>query len=358
MKPINQKKEQSLIETHPELVKEWHPTKNGELMPQVLTAGSHKKIWWCCSHGHEWESMVRNRAKGSGCPYCTSKRVLHGFNDLETTHPQLIKEWHPILNEDLTPQHVTPYSNKKVWWKCSEGHEWASQIATRTSKGSGCPHCSRIESIKGKSNLAATHPELIKEWHPTLNGDLTPQAISAGSGKKVWWKCKKGHEWETVLFQRTSSNQCGCPYCSGRYSIPGETDLATTYPELAKQWHPTLNGELKAQDVLPSSNKKVWWKCTHGHEWSASVANRTKGKGCPYCSGIYAIKGENDLSTTHPELANEWHPTLNKELTPRDVVAGSSKKTWWQCSHGHIWQSRVVDRKNGNNCPSCTAQNY
>ena len=66
----------------------------------------------------------------------------------------------------------------------------------------------------------------------------------------------------------------------------------------------------------------------------------------------------NDLATLNPEIAMEWHPTKNGELTPNDVTAGSHKKVWWQCSKfkNHEWDARIKDRTRSNvptGCPDC-----
>ena len=67
-----------------------------------------------------------------------------------------------------------------------------------------------------KSSFAETHPNLAKQWHPTLNGDLTPSDITKGSNKKVWWKCPKGddHEWEAVISSRSEGS--GGAVCDGK----------------------------------------------------------------------------------------------------------------------------------------------
>ena len=127
---------------HPELAKEWNYEKNGSLNPINVTAGSNKKVWWRCEKGHEWQAMIKHRNKGSGCPYCAGQRVLKGFNDLQTLNPTLAKEWNYERNNGLTPADVLPNSNKKVWWKCSVGHEWQAVIASR-NRGRGCPQCHR-----------------------------------------------------------------------------------------------------------------------------------------------------------------------------------------------------------------------
>ena len=126
--------------------------------------------------------------------------------------------------------------------------------------------------------------KLRKEWHSELNGSLTPSDVSAGSRKKVWWRCEKGHSWQAMVTSRTDKNT-GCPCCIGRKPIQGETDLATLNPKLAEEWHPTLNGELKPSEVSPGSSKKVWWCCDKGHSWQATVALRSaSSRGCPTCN--------------------------------------------------------------------------
>lgn len=123
--------------------------------------------------------------------------------------------------------------------------------------------------------------------------------------------------------------------------------LSELFPFLAKEWHPIKNGELIPHDVTPGSGKKAWWLCDKGHEWQEFVYHRTRGCGCPYCSGHRATE-DNCLQTINPNLAKEWHPTKNGKLTPRDVTSGSGKKVWWMCSRGHEWQAVISSRTKGN----------
>ena len=193
------------------LFAEWHPTKNGSLTPNMVTAGSAKKVWWLCPKGHEWESTVAFRSRGSGCPYCSGKKVLSGENDLATLNPSLASEWHPTKNGSLTPNMVTAGSSKKVWWLCSKGHEWETKVSTR-NRGHGCPYCSSWhKTTVTEESLAKLNPSLAIEWHPTKNGSLTPNMVTVGSSKKVWWLCSKGHEWEALVNSRNHGS--GCPVC-------------------------------------------------------------------------------------------------------------------------------------------------
>ena len=210
-----------------------------------------------------------------------------------------------------------------------------------------------------KKSLAETHPEVAKQWHPTLNGDLTPNDITKGSVKRIWWKCNKGddHEWEASPNNRTNS-KTKCPICSGT-KVALSNCLATTYPKIANEWHPSLNGNLTPFDLTSGSSKKVWWKCNKGddHEWEATLSNRTRGgDGCPVCSGAKLVLS-NSLSSVYPEVAEQWHPTKNGNLKPENIYKGSHKKVWWKCNKGddHEWETSVVLRTfNKTGCPVCS----
>lgn len=277
-----------LLSKYPEIAKEWHPVKNGELTPSDVSFGTNKKVWWICKNGHEWEASVAKRSSGGrGCPYCANKAVLTGYNDMASKFPDLVAEWHPTKNGELTPATVTWGSNKKVWWLCSKcGFEYQSVINKRTRSGEGCPYCGPItKQIKvGFNDLKTTHPELAEEWHPFLNGDLTPEKVTLGSNKRVWWKCPDCESnYDAVVAARVRG--AGCPYCAGKRVKAGYNDLATRYPDVAKEWHPTKNGELTPSDILPRSEKKYWWKCSRcGNEWRATPDSRINRMSCPECS--------------------------------------------------------------------------
>ena len=196
----------------PEIAAQFHPVKNGTLTPSQIASTSHEKVWWICDKGHEYEAIVSNKSQGHGCPVCAGKIVLPGFNDLASDNPTLIAEWHPTKNGKLTPQQVTANSTKKVWWQCSEGHEWQASPNHRNYGKHNCPYCSNQKILMGFNDMTTTHPELAKEWHPTLNGELLPTMIGAGSHKKVWWQCSEGHEWQAIIQSRKLGY--GCPVCA------------------------------------------------------------------------------------------------------------------------------------------------
>lgn len=201
------------------------------------------------------------------------------------------------------------------------------------------------------------YDSLMAEWDWERNDaeNIFPDKIPDGSHKKVWWKCNEGHTWQASVANRARQGR-GCPYCAGQLPIVGENDLLTVNPTLAKEWHPTKNGDLAPYDVTAGSHRKVWWLCEEGHEWQSIIKSRNKGVGCPYCSNKRVVPGKNDLFTINPELAKEWHPTKNGELTPQQFTFGSGKKVWWICKNGHEFYKSIDARRKNPNCPICSSR--
>ena len=344
-----------LKDEHPELAKYWNYKRNEKdgVHFEDLTPHSGKTVWWICDKGHEWQASVDHISNGTRCPYCSNKKVLLGYNDLASTNPKLAREWNYKRNGGLSPKDITSGSNKKVWWKCSKNHEWEANISDRNYNGVGCPYCTNRYVLVGFNDLTTTNPELISEWNYTKNTDIKPTDVTAGSQKRVWWICSKGHEWETTINNRAKKNS-GCPFCSGRYAISGQNDLATLNPELAAEWNYERNGDLKPEDIPPGSPRKIWWKCKEGHEWEATINNRNKGRNCPFCGNKKVLPGYNDLATRNPQLASEWNYERNGDLKPQNFMPNSIQKVWWKCPRGHEWEAVIYSRNGGRDCPICS----
>jgi hypothetical protein len=343
----------TLADTFPQLAREWHPTKNGELRPEEVAPKSIRRVWWRCSKDpdHEWCTGIGNRTAGKGCPYC-SGRLATRETSLAALEPSVAREWHPTRNGSLSPWEVRPVSGQRVWWRCRMGHEWQTTIAARAI-GSGCPYCSGKRAT-AETSLAALHPELAREWHPTRNGKRTAAQLRPGSGQRVWWQCSEGHEWQALIASRTQGK--GCPFCAGN-RVSADMSLAAKRPDIAREWHRAKNRSLTPHDVTPGSGKVVWWRCAiHDCEWRAKVQKRTgEGQRCPMCSGFRAGP-ETSLAARYPKIARQWHPSRNRSLTPDQVLAASRKSVWWQCGHvaGHVWQARIDQRTLlGSDCPYC-----
>src|SRR5262249_55279086 len=158
-------------------------------------------------------------------------------------------------------------------------------------------------------------PDVAADWHPTRNGNLSPDQVVAGSQRKVWWLCPRSedHEWQAALGHRTRGRR-GCPYCAGQ-KVSVTNSLASIYPSIADECHPTKNGDLTPDKVVAGSNKKFWWRCPKApdHEWQANLnsrTHRTHPAGCPFCRALKVSK-TNSLASCFPKVAVEWHPTKN-----------------------------------------------
>lgn len=332
------------------LLEEWDAEVNFPLTPEMVAVYSNRKVSWKCDEGHRWKATVNHRLRGDRCPYCSNKVVLRGYNDLKTTHPDIASEWDDEKNKGLYPTDVTAGADKKVWWKCWKGHSWYAYIYSRKA-GTGCPFCEGVQVITGENDLATVRPDIASEWDYEKNFPLTPSEIAAYSGKKAGWICKEGHSWDAVVSSRTLGNS-GCPYCSGRKVLEGYNDLKSQNPDLASEWHPEKNGELRPEHIYKSTHKKVWWKCENGHSFRAAVSWRASGTECPYCKGKALLQGFNDFATQCPELCSEWDTEKNK-IMPHEINRWSKEKVWWKCDKGHEWQTAVADRAKGNGCPYC-----
>lgn len=243
---------------------------------------------------------------------------------------------------------LTHGSKKMLVWKCPKGHEsWVARISTR-SRGSGCPCCSGHRTGPDNS-LSVLRPGLASEWDREKNGGLTPYDVTVSSSKKVWWVCEGGHSWLAAIHNR--SRGTSCPFCSGKKASP-DNSLHALRPDLASGWDKERNGGLTPHDITTGSTKKAWWICDKGHSWFAQISSRSKGRGCPFCSGR-RIGPDNDLHSRRPDLALEWDQEKNGGLTPHDVMPGSDKKAWWTCDKGHSWFAYISSRSSGCGCPKC-----
>ena len=267
---------------------------------------------------------------------------------LNISHPHLGGEFskrNTILIENLSKGSV-----KKVWWICQLGHEYEATPNSRTKpKPSGCPYCSNNKVLKGFNDLETLRPDIAKDW--SSNNTLKPYEVQPNSNKKYLWNCDNGHEYTATAVNRSSLGR-GCPYCAKRLAYVGESDLATTHPEVAKRWSPRNTRDIRT--VKAKSAFKAWFVCDKGHEWeealpSASASNAS----CRYCDGSRVLPGFNDLATVRPDLAKQWSPDNDKRAD--EVLPYSNYRAKWVCEKGHTWEALCSGRmKTG--CAVCSGK--
>lgn len=274
-------------------------------------------------------------------------------NAMLKVRPELWIEWDFDKNDELgfDIYEMTKGSKKKSWWYCDIYKDRYPQIIQLKSNGAACLICNGRYLCKN-SSLGAVNPLMASEWHPTLNGNLTPYDVTYRSVKsKVWWLCPDcGSSYDMTISNRHHGQNCS--FCRG-YRANDTNSLASLRPDIASQWHPTKNSKSPNNYTL-GSGEIVWWQCEKGHEWETSIAGRvTKNTHCPICSNNQILIGYNDLWTTHPELAELL-------LNPEDGYKysfGSNVLVDWKClTCGNITLDRsIVHTKNlGLPCPNCS----
>ena len=236
--------------------------------PKTLSAGSEKEVDWVCDLGHIFQLSVKKRiGRNYGCPYCSNSKLLIGFNDFETRHPNLAKE-----ADGWDPKSVIGGSAVLRDWKCKLGHKYQAKVSSRDASNTGCPYCANQKILTGFNDLNTTHPNLASQadgWDPT-------KVIS--SSKRVNWICPQGHKTAASITNRKSGSDCRV--CTNQEVLFGFNDLETKFPRIASEadgWDP--------RKFFPKSNARKHWKCSEGHVWVATIGSRTGlSAGCPTCA--------------------------------------------------------------------------
>ena len=268
-------KENSVYLQKPSLLDEWDYDKNGTLSPNMVTTGSDKKVWWVCNLGHSYQATVSARTSGKGCPICSGKRVLKGFNDFESRCPELIKSW-DFTKNDIKPDMVAYGSDKKFWWTCENGHSYQCSINNRRA-GQSCPICSNKKILVGFNDINTTHPHIAAEWDYELN-QIHPTDVSSGSHKKAWWICSTcKHKWIAPIYNRTAGH--GCPECTKiKKGSPQKVHIDFLTRMTAK------NPNISFLSEYLGAKEKITCRCLLcGNEWLGTPTNLLRGHGCPTC---------------------------------------------------------------------------
>ncbi len=333
----------SIVVSHPDIACFWYYKKNCGFGPEDFSYGSETKVWWFCNvaKDHVFQKSIKMRVraatkKTNGCPFCRGIRLSR--TNWLAAYPGLVKEFHPTKNGKLTPETVVAFSTQPIYWKCSDcGNVYKTKVYSRAYNGTGCRRCNFGERMDLRK-----YPQAMKMFDKERNKKVDPKSMDCRA--KVWWKCPKAddHRFKSG-FYKSHGPKPGCPHCLGQ--LPSSTNNLELIPRLAKEFHPTKNGKLKPTDLTRGCLRKVWWKCPKGpdHEWQQYVFMRKRGRNCPYCSG-FKLSSTNVLSA-YPKIAKEFHPTKNGKLKPDEILATSIKKVFWRCSTCQLeWQVRPYER--------------
>ena len=194
---------------------------------------------------------------------------------------------------------------------------------------------------------------LLNNDRNTLDG-IDVSKLYVNSSKEIYWKCKNGHTFKekvNVMYRRKHK----CFYCTCRQVWPGENDLQTLYPELAKEYDVEKN-RITPDKISPKDADTYWWTCENNHpSFPQSVEHRVSRKTvCPYCTGKKVISGQTDLETLFPDIAREWDVEKNNGILPRNVSPYTYNSYWWNCPKGHSYKKKVILRTKYHKPVDCT----
>lgn len=384
-----------------DLLSEWDYGKN-ILLPMEVAAQSGKKAFWKCSCGHEWETAVSNRVRGSGCPKCARtkreesiKKALLNKNGsfenwcMSNSKSGLLEEWDYEKNtaEGRVPSEISARSKQEAWWRCKKcGYLWKSSIVLR-EKGARCPKCAKKERYTSLVETRGSFEkwcedtqrlDLLREWDYEKN-EMLPSQVTSGSKKKVWWLCGAGHSFQQSVCQKTS-RAYGCPYCSTSQSSLAEKVVAfyvENYFEIEENYRPDWLSGKEIDVYIPSISTGVEYD---GARWHKDVEKdliknricrknsvrliRIREEGCPFLEGEECVllqgQGDRTLQVGVIELLTKLgivNPSVNvaedKISILGRVKALESKKSLreWCIQNGHQDILEAWSEKNGEITP-------
>ena len=276
-----------------ELQAQWQEERNMHLSNCVIRPHSNHKVWWSCdqcpdSLPHVWEATVNDRSTGSGCPYCTGRKVCQ-HNTLVRKAPQIAQFWDANKNHPLSLDQVTVSSGIRAHWKCSVClHEWQARVALKTRSNTGCPKCAkahcgrRADGTRQKQpTFAKAKHALLEQWDHDRNGENGnfPANTTLQSHKLIWWHChacpkSKEHSWQARASNRTSGKLLsGCPFCAG-HKVCKCNSLESVCPDIAADFDVEQNG-VSAAEVTNSTSTKYSWLSDEPGAKKRSVYQRT-----------------------------------------------------------------------------------
>ena len=222
----------NLAAQYPEIAKQWHPTKNGTLRPESVSAFSNKKVWWQCPKdpSHIWDAVISTRHK-AGCRHCyrESKYLEWVVDDTGKKREKLLKDDATLFAELVATDEersrlgeIYVGDTRTLSWKCSKCNGiWSNQLRKGAMERQGCTYCSN-QTTNELNSLAAVHAEIASQWdweknntNPKLAGG--PGTVNPGSHERAWWLCAKGHSWQAEIRQR-ASYKTGCRQCGPQVS--------------------------------------------------------------------------------------------------------------------------------------------
>lgn len=349
-------KEYNLKVLFPELVEEWDQERNSN-NPEDYLPFSEIKVWWCCPNNpnhHFYSSIASRHRNPRGCPICRKKLGTSFpeqaiFYYLKKLFPntqnrvKIEKKEFDILIPDLNL--VIEYDGILYHHKKKEKRNDQQKNKILKKNHFTLLRIKECKFLKKGNFLLRNRIYCRIDTHYLYLNHVISTIIKYINRK-----------YRLSISLIPDIEQDGLDIYNQFVFLQKKDSLASKYPLVAKEWHPTKNGSLTPEMVSPNTKIKVWWKCSKNHEWMAAIGNRAGlNHNCPYCSNQRA-NDENSLAKNFPQVAKFWDEEKNNPLTPNDVTPGSGKIVWWKCEYQHSWLKMVRYMKDSPKCPICKNQ--
>lgn len=366
------------------LMDEWDAEANeaNGIFPEKLGSQSNIYAFWKCAYGHKWKAKINNRYNGQGCPECR-KRLHTSFPEqavlfyVKKVYPDAVNSYKDIFSNKMELDIYIPSIKTGIEYDGIAWHNNAT-LKKEQKKYSICKeHGIRLIRLREKmpsSNdsllisdimLPVNRPFAGKSFnYPVLDrviidllyilGDVDYTHFNMSSFLNIT-NDKTGLLFRQKVNTDVDSRRDKADIYKNYLSIKKENSFGALFPEVASMWHPTKNGDLTPFMFSPHTTSEMWWLGKCGHEWETTINLMTRGCGCPYCHGLRVLKGFNDLKSTYPDIAAQWHPTKNGTASPDMFTYGSDHKAYWLCPVcKQTWKSAINNRTtNHRGCPFC-----
>lgn len=338
---------ESLFEVNPELAKEWHPTKNGSLKSCEIYPNAKKFVWWRCIKGHEWQAYVYSRNAGAGCKQC--QKELHSSFPEKCVCFYALKYYSDVqanyksdFLKNMEFDIFIPSLKVAIEY---DGDKWHTILKNDIKKNLLCEN-NQIRLIRIRERNCPKDDNFYRFVNYLYLDDYSIKELEKAIVEILGWlgKSDVDVDIERDRHQIAKLQEKGVK----------ENSIASQFPSLLKEWDYEKNKDISPDVYTHGDNTKVWWICSNGHSYPASINHRVDGTDCPYCAGKKVYIGFNDLASKYPDLVKEWHP--DNILKPTEVTAGCNKKVKWICAKGHEYMADPKHRVNGTGCSVCAGK--
>lgn len=353
------------LKDHPYLLNEYHPSNI--LDPSKIPNNYRKRLKWKCSIcSYIWKAAPRirlqpsdNKQKYRNCPKCGHKVTVEKgvkyrikkFGSLKERFPEILKEW-DFKKNIIKPENISPFSSKKIWWRCSKNHSWRAEVSNRTGNKTGCPDCNNFKTSRAEIRIYAELSSFINDVK--------------------WSYYLKKRQLDIYLPKLKLAFEVDGHYHKEKYLIDKKKNLffkkkGITIIRLRDEILKTKisykdffikTGDLKNEDL--QKIYKILKKKKLSKEEKSNLNKRIKIKNFfndkeyrRICSFLPGPPPEKSIKILFPEIVNEWDYKKNFPLQPTMFTKGSNAKVWWICPKCNLSYLQAIYNRCGSYKQGC-----